>query len=677
MSFVPMESTPDFKTGQDYLAARGISRQMIRECNIEIKAPNELASYTNGFGRAGIEFPYYDIHKQPMDYQTIRWINRQNGKFTPTLVGGKDLGKMGTPKGVAIRPYFPLLNDWSKIPHGSRVYFHESAIKAIAGAAVGTYTIGLNGVRGFSAARHNQPLLPDIEQLPWIELGLQPVVVFDSNWRDNQDVVLAETRLAGALVRRIPNIIPPIALRLQPRPDDTNWGFDDARVALGNEWALEFLATEGVEIPANELATAIAELNEEVVWVHETHFVMHMEEGHAWSGAVFVKGAYSDRNVVVPPATPRGQPKSINVADAWMRSPLRNKVHRAVYEPGLPRMKVPEFFNSWNGMGCEPEDGDVSLFIELLANNIRDEATRTWFLQWLAFPLQNLGAKLMTNVVLVGPPGTGKSLVCELIGRIYGDNYKEIGRPELDNQFNYNYVLRQFVNLNEVTRGTRAQSLANNNKLKQLTTSPTIDVNKKNTPQWTINNHVNLIITTNYLDGLFLDEKDRRSAVIEWEPVVSRVNDRSYWERLWGWGKGPSRLYGFLEKLNMHGFDPAGWAPATEAKQEMIESARTPWEVWVMDLAKDPLGTLGPTTRRIFTNKELRTICALHLGEELDRVPQTLFGTQLKAHFKKANNGLKVKSEASPEAYYIIGAPEAEYDTHDKCKRHILANRIR
>jgi hypothetical protein len=663
---------PDYKVGEEYLLARGVPQEVTRACGIQFKGPQELSKFAGGNGRCGIVFQYHDVHRQPVDYATVRWIDKRGGFV---VVGGRNHIKLSAPAGRVPKPYFPLINDWSKVEPGTRVYFHESALKAINGAILGKFSVGLNGVWGFCSQTRNVALLPEIEQLPWRELQLQPVIVFDSNWRNNTQVSLAINRLAGALLHRVPGIAPPVHLPLPPRNEETDWGFDDARVVMGDEWARTYLDGDGVPVDASPRNAALVEVNSEVVWVHEVSRIVHMDEGHQFSPAIFKHGAYANR--VVFETAENGQARAVSVADSWLKWNRRNEVHRLVYEPGQERLRAPHWFNMWKGMGCEPSEGDVAPFLEVLDNNIADPAMRQWLCRWLAYPLQNLGAKLLTNAVLVGPPGTGKSWLCELMGHIYGDNYIEIGREQLESNFNSVYHTKQFVNINEVTRSSsRERSLSANNKLKQLTTSPTLVVNKKNEAEWTCTNHVNIIITTNYADGLFLDEKDRRSAVLDWRPKVDHRNDRAYWERLYKWrdGEGAAALYHWLLSLDLSGFDAAGWAPHTDAKEDMIESARMGWEVWIMELAKAPDLYLPPdwAGREIFTNKELRTLCAVQLETEVERIGNISFGTQLKAHFPKANWGRKVKPhDGIPETYYVVRGDAEAYKSHEACCRNI------
>lgn len=672
MSFVPLEVNPDYKVGEEYLLKRGINPLTTKLCNIVFKGPGELTNFIGGNGRCGIVFPYYDTQGNHMLYETVRWIDKKV-QNTFQIIGGRNALKLSAPANKVPKPYFPPINDWEHVEKGTRVYFHESVVKAINGALLGKLSVGLNGVYGFASNKKNVPLLQEIEQLPWRTLQLQPVIVFDSNWRNNTQVMLAINRLAGALVHRIPDIAPPIHLQLPPN-GDTDWGFDDARAALGDDWAREYLDSPGVGVDASPLNAARVEINSEVVFVHEVSRIVHMEEGHFYNSNQFTRAAYANRIVFTEDHRP------VSVADAWLKWDHRNEVHRLVYEPGKERMSVPHWFNTWRGMGCEPKEGDVTPFLAALENNIADVDMRRWFCKWLAYPLQHLGSKVLTNVVLVGPPGTGKSWLCELMGRIYGaDNYVEIGREQLESSFNSIYNMRQFININEVTRSSsREKSLAGNNKLKQLTTSPTLVVNRKGEPEWVCQNHVNIIITTNYSDGLFLDEQDRRSAVLEWKPAEDHTHDKVYWEKMYKWrdGDGPAALYGWLLSLDLTGFDASGWAPGTQAKRDMIESARSSWEVWIMDLAKNPDDSLNGG-RCLFTNKELRLICANQLGVDPEKIPQIPFGTQLKAHFKPANRGGKVRggdTYGPPERYYII--KEGDFDTHEKCQAHLRNNRI-
>ena len=95
--------------------------------------------------------------------------------------------------------------------------------------------------------------------------------------------------------------------------------------------------------------------------------------------------------------------KPVQIAKAWMQWQHRNEVEGVEYMPGSPTIHENNF-NLWKGMGVDPKEGDVGPFLDILDNNIRNEAERRYLLQWCAYPVQNLGAKLMTSVVLVGVP---------------------------------------------------------------------------------------------------------------------------------------------------------------------------------------------------------------------------------------------------------------------------------
>src|SRR3989304_1416073 len=56
-----------------------------------------------------------------------------------------------------------------------------------------------------------------------------------------------------------------------------------------------------------------------------------------------------------------------------------------------------------------------------------------WVTSWLAFPLQNIGAKMKTSLVIHGAQGTGKNLFFEeLIGKIYGKYSVRVDQSMLD-----------------------------------------------------------------------------------------------------------------------------------------------------------------------------------------------------------------------------------------------------
>jgi hypothetical protein len=67
--------------------------------------------------------------------------------------------------------------------------------------------------------------------------------------------------------------------------------------------------------------------------------------------------------------------------------------------------------NLFNGFGMEPKAGEYNLILELLFHLCgEDQDVFHWVVCWLAYPLQNPGAKMATSIIMHGDEGSGKNL---------------------------------------------------------------------------------------------------------------------------------------------------------------------------------------------------------------------------------------------------------------------------
>ena len=588
------ELTPGIDQVYVYLAKRGISKQAVDELGIHIVPAGALIGRTRGGvaredSRLACVFPHYGVNGQPIDWWSARLVDTGIGvgQGFGALVDRK-MGKMFCPPNEAPHAYLPRTLDWSKLQRGDYVYIHESCVKAANGAALGYWSVGLNGVRGWSSRKHDIALVAELRDLPWKGLDLQPIIVFDSNAVDNWDVQHAIQSLAAKLEevtgQRARHIL------LPPGPDGTHWGFDDLCTALGPDAARGFLdgAAEAQYLEVSDLERQRLQLQREVVVIRKLGRIAEQDTGTLMTRSTFTDVNYANFTCL------SDDDKVVNVPRLWLTDKRRVEVEDLQYVPGGEPMVPGAYLNLWRGMGVEPEQGDVSLWLELLEKQVPDDRLRRWIIQWFAYPLQNLGAKLNSYVHLYGPPGTGKNALLAPILTIYGRNGVVIGKDQIGSAFNSVYATRQFVNIDELHGGSGADALAITNRIKMLTTSPTLTVNKKGEPEYEVSNHVNLATTSNYLDSVKLDEGDRRACVVQFGKRDTPM-DAGFWDAYWGWiGRGAASLYGYLLGVSLDGFDAKGHAMATQWKELVTDAARSPMEKWVRDLWDSPDSVLPP-----------------------------------------------------------------------------------
>jgi hypothetical protein len=656
----------------DYLSKRGVSREIADSCGLHVLPAVELIAaarrspnVNQADDRAAVVFPHfrYGDRDSVLDWWSARLVQTVDKAVRLATSFGdyvdpakaRTLGKMFCPPNEPPRAYLPPVYDWAKLRDGDTVYIHESCIKAINGARLGKPSVGLNGVWGWSSKKHGVALVEELRDLPWRAKKLQPVILFDSNAEDNWHVQEAENQLAAKLMEITGRQA--VALHVPKPAEGGDQGFDDYAVAVGDAAALAFLEDESLRLPIDisEYNRMMVQLNTEVCVVRELGRIADQATGDLMTRATFTDVNYAHFVYTGE------EDRQINVPRLWLSSLSRVEVQSLEYSPGESRV-VRGNLNVWRGMGAEPEPGDVEPWLELLMNNVKDEDLQQWITAWCAYPLQNLGKKMAAYLLMFGPSGTGKNLFFKPFHSIYGGNAVILDTDAMKSQFTSFYAQRQFVHADELVRA-RGEEDAVSQRVKAMVTQEKIKVNKKGQPEYDVDNHLNLAITSNYWDCIKLDADDRRACVIRWGPgAVDRRGDQAYWQRYVRWaesGWGPAALYHYLLNLDISWFDPSAWAPHTVWKQEVKAATMSPMEQWALDLLEDPetVLPLPGKDKALWTAKEL---AGVYYGEsEAELSPgkvKSLANVLRNVGFRQAHEGKLVKRPRTgvPERFWII-----------------------
>lgn len=228
--------------------------------------------------------------------------------------------------------------------------------------------------------------------------------------------------------------------------------------------------------------------------------------------------------------------------------------------------------NTWRGWPMSPRDGSCRELLDLLRYLCEGESNADevygWMLRWMAYPLQNPGAKMSSAIIMHGPQGTGKSTVFQTLAKIYGDYATVLNQRGLEDRFNSDWVdSKLFLLAEEVV--TRAEMWHIKNELKELVTGEWIRVNPKNLAAYRQRNHVNIVYLSNEGQPLPIDNDDRRHLVIYTPPALTEeFYDAVNIELEQG---GVEAFYYFLMNLDLEGFHPKKRPPMTESKQKLID----------------------------------------------------------------------------------------------------------
>ena len=228
--------------------------------------------------------------------------------------------------------------------------------------------------------------------------------------------------------------------------------------------------------------------------------------------------------------------------------------------------------NLFGGWPTVPAAGTCTKLLELLeylcANETNDREVFDWIVRWLAYPIQNRGAKMHSTIVVHGPQGTGKSRFFEAYAQIFGPYGRVLGQEALEDKFNADWAEKKlFLLADEVL--ARADMYHLKNRLKGFITGDTIRVNPKNVAAHNEKNQMNIVFLSNERQPLVLENDDRRHLVI-WAPpklpdaFFAEVNAEID-------NGGVAALHQYLLDLDLGEFKPWTRPPMTKAKGDLVD----------------------------------------------------------------------------------------------------------
>ena len=218
------------------------------------------------------------------------------------------------------------------------------------------------------------------------------------------------------------------------------------------------------------------------------------------------------------------------LVDWWLDHEERRMVpqDRVVFDP-TGKFQPPQYVNLFAGLPLEPNpNASCVLIVQHLFNICQEnDALFHWVACWLALPLQQLGTKMHTALVLHGrTEGTGKTLLTTIMRRIYGVHSRTINQRQLETEFNAWMSGQMFVVAEEVvSRQDRAHLQG---ILQDMVTGEVVNINEKNMPLRTEASYANFVFQSNQQVPVLLNKTDRRHTVIR----VEREHPEAYFDAI-------------------------------------------------------------------------------------------------------------------------------------------------
>lgn len=267
----------------------------------------------------------------------------------------------------------------------------------------------------------------------------------------------------------------------------------------------------------------------------------------------------------------------------WLNSPDRRvvDVDNIVFDPTMT--KDPNvYINTFEGLPIEPVRNDdacanIRWLFGFLCNH--DPEATLWLTRWLAYPLQHLGAKMDTAVLMHSiMEGSGKSfLFADIFGKLYGQYAATVGQTQLESNFNAWQSRKLWAVFEEVV--SRDQRYNQVGKIKHLVTGKTVRMESKFINGWEEANHMNAVFLSNEILPWPISESDRRMLVV-W-PMDTLPPDRQKAIGAELENGGVAALYAWLLAIDMGDFNQRTRPPHTPARERLVALSRASWQTFL------------------------------------------------------------------------------------------------
>ena len=257
--------------------------------------------------------------------------------------------------------------------------------------------------------------------------------------------------------------------------------------------------------------------------------------------------------------------------------------------------ELPHEFNMFDRLPLLKEDVenfknvDIGPYLDHIKNVWckKNEVYYNYVLNWIAHTIQKPHHKTKVAIVLQSQEGAGKGIIIQKLEPAFGDYFYHItDYGKIIGNFNSSLENRLFCFLDEGVWGGQKKEIG---KLKTFITELKLTINKKNVPEYQIDNRMNLIIASNEDFVIPAGKAPRRYFMLQLDDKYcgSQTNQKKeYFDKI---DNVPSEaIIRFFYNRDITGFNPCV-IPVTEAIQTQQEMNLDSVEEFVLQICSDSL----------------------------------------------------------------------------------------
>ncbi len=219
--------------------------------------------------------------------------------------------------------------------------------------------------------------------------------------------------------------------------------------------------------------------------------------------------------------------KKQKLGEAWFGHPSRRQYQGLTFNP---RATPEGYYNIWRGFAVEPKEGDCSLYLKHIEENIAngDKAVYDYLIAWMAQVVQRPDELIGVAVVMRGSMGVGKGVFANEFGKLFGQHYMLLNdSSQLVGKFNGHMKEKCLLFADEAFW---AGDKAAEGKLKSMITEPTINIEMKGKDAFPIKNNLHMLFATNNDWAAPAGPRERRFFIID--VGEKHLQDHQYFEAI-------------------------------------------------------------------------------------------------------------------------------------------------
>lgn len=258
------------------------------------------------------------------------------------------------------------------------------------------------------------------------------------------------------------------------------------------------------------------------------------------------------------------------------------------------------WLNTYVDPGIVAAEGDLAPFVEFIEHLIPNDTERAHLLKMIAWTVRYPGKKLGHALLLrTERQGVGKSMLIEIWRELLGmRNTRLTTTEEIGGNFQSFLEGNLLVLVEELNFAFGAQAY---NRIKNLITGSSAEVNEKFVSSRERPNHATFVFLTNLATPILIEDSDRRFFFIDSPAVPREPEFYAQFAEWWKSSLGIVRAY--IDSIDLADFNPFAPPPETEAKRALQMASRSPLE---QEIAEAMAERSFPFSRDIVRLEEVR-----------------------------------------------------------------------